>query len=147
MIQNVKLLFALIFASIVISSCPEKYPGFKQAENGVEAIELYKNWKPDIILMHVVMPVLNGIEATSQILQMKGDHNVKIFIVSASALESEQQEVMDIGATVFIKKPVNFVDLLAEMVDKGGVKFVYEVKKKVEITYGLASEVPQHLKQ
>ncbi|RXP58555.1 PAS domain S-box protein [Lutibacter sp. HS1-25] len=118
----------------------------KQAENGLEAVELYKNWKPEIILMDVVMPVLNGIEATRQILQMRGNHDVKIFIVSASALESEQQEVMDIGATVFIKKPVNFVDLLAQMVDKGGVKFVYEVKKKIEINYGLASEIPQHLK-
>lgn len=115
----------------------------KQAENGEEAIELYKSWKPDIILMDVVMPVLNGIEATRQILQIKGDHDVKIFIVSASALESEQQEVMEIGATVFIKKPVNFVDLLAEMVDKGGVKFVYEVKKKNEIHYGEASEVSE----
>lgn len=119
----------------------------KQAENGLEAVELYKKWKPDIILMDVVMPVLNGIEATRQILQMKGDHDVKIFIVSASALESEQQEVMEIGATVFIKKPVNFVDLLAEMVDKGGVKFEYEIKKKIEIHYGEASEISEDEKE
>ncbi|SDX07202.1 PAS domain S-box-containing protein [Lutibacter oricola] len=119
----------------------------KQAENGLEAIELYKNWKPDIILLDVVMPKLNGIEATREILKLRGDHNVKIFIISASALESEQQEVMKIGATVFIKKPVNFVDLLAEMVDKGNVKFVYEEQKKVEIHTGNVSEVPKELKE
>ncbi|GGK46737.1 MULTISPECIES: ATP-binding protein [Flavobacteriaceae] len=118
----------------------------QQAENGLEAVELYKKWKPDIILLDVVMPVLNGIEATRQILQLKGNHNVKIFIVSASALESEQQEVMSMGATVFIKKPIKFVDLLAELVHKGDVKFVYEAQKKIEINNGNVSEIPKPIK-
>jgi CheY-like chemotaxis protein len=117
------------------------------AENGKEAVELYKQWKPDIILMDVVMPVMNGIEATRQILEIAGEHDVKIFVVSASALESEQKEIMEIGATVFIKKPVIFDLLLAEMHNKAGVKFIYKEKKKKELTKdSIPSDVPKHLK-
>jgi PAS domain S-box-containing protein len=119
----------------------------QQAENGLDAVELYKKWKPDIILLDVVMPKLNGIEATRQILQLRGDHDVKIFIISASALESEQQEVMNIGATAFIKKPVHFVDLLTELVDKGNVEFIYEDQKKADINIGNPSEVSKELKE
>ncbi|WP_372744764.1 PAS domain-containing protein [Lutibacter sp.] len=103
----------------------------KMAENGLEAVELYKTWKPDIILMDVVMPIMSGVEATRKIFEIAGNHPVKIFIVSASALESEQKEVMEIGATVFIKKPVIFNTLITELSDKGNVKFIYENEKKI----------------
>tara|TARA_R110001583_G_scaffold34847_1_gene116573 strand:- start:17443 stop:20181 length:2739 start_codon:yes stop_codon:yes gene_type:complete len=118
----------------------------RMAENGLEAVELYKEWKPDIVLMDVVMPVMDGVEATKQILELAGDHDVKIFVVSASALESEQKEVMEIGATVFIKKPVIFNLLLSEMHHKGGVKFIYKDEVIEEILNSKPSEVPSHLK-
>jgi PAS domain S-box-containing protein len=102
----------------------------RMAEDGQEAVDLYKAWKPDIVLMDVVMPIMNGVEATRQILELakKNKHEVKIFVVSASALESEQKEIMEIGATIFIKKPVKFDELLAEMHDKAGVQFIYQSK-------------------
>jgi len=121
----------------------------KMAENGLEAVALYKNWKPDIILMDVVMPVMDGVEATRQILKLANGHDVKIFVVSASALESEQKEIMEIGATVFIKKPVIFDSLLYEMHTKGNVQFLFKENNLVENNEkeaALASEVPQHLK-
>lgn len=119
----------------------------RMAENGKEAVELYKEWKPDIILMDVVMPVMDGVEATRQILKIAGNHKVKIFVVSASALESEQKEIMEIGATVFIKKPVMFNLLLAEMHNKADVKFIYKEEKKKEIIKNsIPSDVPEHLK-
>ena len=119
----------------------------RMAENGLEAVELYKEWKPDIILMDVVMPVMDGVEATRQILEIAGNHEVKIFVVSASALESEQKEIMEIGATVFIKKPVMFNLLLAEMYNKAGVKFIYKEKKKKElINISIPSDIPENLK-
>lgn len=119
----------------------------RMAENGLESVELYKQWKPDLILMDVVMPVMNGVEATRQILEMAENHDVKIFVVSASALESEQKEVMDIGATVFIKKPVMFSLLLTEMRNKAGIKFIYKDEEKEEVlNIAIASDMPEHLK-
>ena len=121
----------------------------RMAENGQEAVELYKQWKPDIILMDVVMPIMNGVEATRQILELSGTHDVKIFVVSASALESEQKEVMEIGATVFIKKPVIFNFLLSEMHEKAGVKFIYkdEVKEETEVVIATPADVPENIKE
>ena len=119
----------------------------KMAENGLEAIELYKSWKPDLILMDVVMPILSGVEATRKIFEIAEDHPVKIFIVSASALESEQKEVMEIGATVFIKKPVIFSELLWEMSDKANIKFLYENEKENEIVEGVITEISSSIKQ
>ena len=113
----------------------------KMAENGYEAVELYKAWKPDLILMDVVMPIMNGVEATRKIFEISGDHNVKIFIVSASALESEQKEVMEIGATIFIKKPIIFNELLLEMSAKGNIKFLYEDKIEKEVIDGTTTEI------
>jgi len=120
----------------------------RMAENGQEAVDLYKDWKPDIILMDVVMPVMNGVEATRQILEFAGEHEVKIFVVSASALESEQKEIMDIGATSFIKKPVKFDELLAEMHDKAGVQFIYEdiVNKTIDSEIATPLDVPESFK-
>ncbi len=118
----------------------------RMVENGLEAVELYKEWKPDIVLMDVVMPIMDGVEATRQILELAGDHDVKIFVVSASALESEQKEVMEIGAAVFIKKPVIFNLLLSEMHHKGGVKFIYKDEVKEENLNSKPNEVPSHLK-
>lgn len=119
----------------------------RMAENGLEAVELYKEWKPDIILMDVVMPVMDGVEATRQILELAGNHEVRIFVVSASALESEQKEIMEIGATVFIKKPVMFNLLLAEMHNKAGVKFIYKEEIKKESTKNsIPSDIPEDFK-
>ena len=92
------------------------------------------------------MPIMSGVEATRKIFEVSGDHDVKIFIISASALESEQKEVMEIGATIFIKKPVIFNELLAEMSDKGNVKFLYEDIKEIEVVEGTSSEVLEDVK-
>ncbi len=121
----------------------------RMAENGLEAVELYKEWKPDMILMDVVMPIMNGVEATRQILNIAGNHDVKIFVVSASALESEQKKIMELGATIFIKKPVIFDELLAEMKDKAGVKFIYQSNQIETKNEGIAAspkDVPEVLK-
>lgn len=121
----------------------------RMAVDGKEAVKLYKEWKPDLILMDVVMPIMNGIEATRQILKLAGDHKVKIFVISASALESEQKEIMELGATIFIKKPIKFDELLSEMHKKAGVQFIYQnnqiqnVDKKMDVSQ---KDVPKAIK-
>ena len=120
----------------------------QMAENGKEAIELYQQWKPDIILMDIVMPVMNGIESTREILRIAGDHDVKIFVVSASALESEQNEILEIGATSFIKKPVIFNVLFEELYQKAGLRYIYknQIKDIGENDSVKPSDVPEGFK-
>ena len=74
-----------------------------EAANGVEAVERYRELRPDITTMDIVMPFKNGIEATKEIL--KDDPSANIVICSALGQESLVIEAIEAGATDFIVKP------------------------------------------
>lgn len=74
-----------------------------EASNGVEAIDCYKSTKPDLITMDIVMPVMDGIEATKEILKI--NPAAKIVMVSALGQEPLVIESIAAGARDFIVKP------------------------------------------
>ena len=82
-----------------------------EATNGVEAIELNEQWKPDLILMDLIMPVMDGFIATKKIRQNSEESNVPIVAISASVLEEEQARLKKVKATDFIHKPFREIDL------------------------------------
>lgn len=75
------------------------------AENGEEAVRLFREEGPDAILMDMIMPVLNGIEATVRIRALPGGESVPILIVSASPTEESIEAVKRAGANGFVHKP------------------------------------------
>jgi len=77
-----------------------------EASNAKEAVEKYKRFKPDLVTMDIVMPMmeeLDGIGAVREII--KFDPNAKILIVSAMAQQSLVVEAMRTGAKDFVTKP------------------------------------------
>ncbi len=70
--------------------------------NGKEALEKYKDTKPDIVLMDIVMPEMNGIETTKEILKI--DPNAKILAETAYA-NTKGKEMLEVGALDVIEKP------------------------------------------
>ncbi len=74
-----------------------------EAGNGLEAIEMYKEHKPDLVTMDVVMPKLNGLLAIKEILQL--DPSSNIIIVTALGHEPMIREALRIGAKDFVIKP------------------------------------------
>lgn len=74
-----------------------------EAANGQEAIEKYREIKPDVTTMDIVMPFKNGIEATREI--NKIDPKATVIICSALGQESLVMEAIEAGATDFIIKP------------------------------------------
>ena len=74
-----------------------------EAENGLEAIDKFKDLKPDIVTMDIVMPELDGISATKKILEL--DKNAKIVMCSALGQEQLVMEAIEAGAKDFIVKP------------------------------------------
>jgi len=81
-------------------------PGFTvigEASNGVEAIEKYKELRPDLITMDIVMPLKSGIEAAREIIN--ADREARIIMCSALGQESLVMEAIDAGARDFIVKP------------------------------------------
>lgn len=75
-----------------------------QASNGSQIVELSKSQNPDIILMDVRMPVMDGLEATRKILQQKTNENTKIIILTTFDLDEYVMAAIHAGASGFLLK-------------------------------------------
>lgn len=81
-----------------------------EATNGAEAIEKYRALKPDVVLMDLLMPVMDGISAIKKIIEL--DPKAKIIVVSAIPKGSIRAEAMSAGAVDFVAKPFEIRRLL-----------------------------------
>ena len=93
------------FMRFVLKKILEKN-GFQVAadvENGMKAVEKYKELKPDLVTMDIVMPGMDGIEATKAIIAH--DKGANIIVVSALGQQPLVNEAMEAGAKGFIVKP------------------------------------------
>lgn len=75
-----------------------------EAENGQEAIELYKENNPDLVTMDITMPDMDGIEATEKILDI--DPDAQIVMCSAMGQKPMVVDALEAGAEDFIVKPI-----------------------------------------
>ena len=82
-----------------------------RAVNGSEAVNLFIEHKPDLILMDIKMPIMNGLDATREIRKISND--VVIIAQTANAFESDVELAKDAGCNDFITKPIRHKDLLA----------------------------------
>ena len=83
------------------------------ANSGEEGIQKAQEIKPDIVLMDVVMPGLNGFQATRKIAKNPATKSIPIIIVSSKNMESDKAWAKMQGATDFLVKPVSADDLLS----------------------------------
>jgi len=74
-----------------------------EAENGKQAVEKYKQLKPDLVTMDIIMPEMGGIEAVKQITQ--SDPGARILMCSAMGQQALVQEALQAGARDFVVKP------------------------------------------
>ncbi len=74
-----------------------------EAETGLQAIERYKELKPDLVTMDIVMPDMGGIDAVREI--VKNDANAKILMCSAMGQQALVVEAIQAGAKDFVVKP------------------------------------------
>lgn len=86
-----------------------------QAENGKRAIEVALIFKPDVILMDVMMPVLDGIAACRQLREMNEFKNTHVIFLTARAEEFSEVAAFDAGADDFITKPIKPRALLSRL--------------------------------
>jgi len=82
-----------------------------EAANGLEAVERFKELKPDLTTMDIVMPFKSGIEATREIVKL--DVGARIVMCSALGQESLVMEAIEAGASDFIVKPFKAEDVLS----------------------------------
>ena len=82
-----------------------------EASNGVEAIERYAAVKPDVILMDITMPDMDGIEALRRIKEI--DPNAKVIMCTAMGQQAMVARAVELGAQQFIVKPFQPERLMA----------------------------------
>ncbi len=88
------------------------------ANNGAEALEVFQKERPDIVLMDIQMPDMDGLEATQEIrkLELSGNFNrTPIVALTASVLPKDRQQAFDAGMDGFENKPIDFARLTQEM--------------------------------
>jgi CheY-like chemotaxis protein len=95
------------------------------ATNGAEALQVFEEWQPHLILMDFRMPVMDGHEAIRRIRDCPGGKDTKIIAVTASAMDENRQQLMEIGANDFSSKPFREAELFQKIESQVGVKYVY----------------------
>jgi two-component system chemotaxis response regulator CheY len=81
----------------------QNYQVLAEAKDGEEAINYFKNYKPDIVLLDLTMPKVDGLRALKEIMKM--DANAKVVVFSAWATKYTMIEALQSGAKDFIIKP------------------------------------------
>ncbi len=84
-----------------------------EAANGAEAVEATKKLDPDVVLMDVQMPVMNGLDATRQIAALGRSESSRVIILTTFELDEYVHEALRAGASGFLLKRAPAVDLIA----------------------------------
>jgi two-component system chemotaxis response regulator CheY len=95
-----------------------KYEVVGLAVNGKEAVEKYKELKPDLVTMDLVMEVMDGIQAIEEI--KKYDQNALILVISALGTPEYRDAAMRVGADAYLWKPFtvkNLTDVLTKLLE------------------------------
>jgi len=87
------------------------------AENGDQALQIARDELPNVILMDVVMPGMNGFQAARKLSQDQATHSIPVIFVSIKDEEVDRIWGMRQGATAYITKPVNPEVLLSAITD------------------------------
>ena len=88
------------------------------ANDGVEAVERYHSFKPDLILMDLAMPHKSGLEATKDIRDFEhrtAVPEIPIIALTANAFEENKRQCEQVGMNGFLSKPVNRDALILEL--------------------------------
>jgi CheY-like chemotaxis protein len=85
------------------------------AVDGAEAIAMARSHLPDVILMDMGLPVLNGWDATRQLKSMPETKNIGIIALSAHALSDDREKALAAGCDDFDTKPIDFPRLLGKI--------------------------------
>jgi len=93
--------------------------------DGEQAVREFEVWRPHLILMDFLMPVMDGLEAIRRIRAADGGTETKIIAVTASAMDDNRQELLGNGADDFMGKPFQEAELFRKIQAHLGVEFLY----------------------
>jgi PAS domain S-box-containing protein len=124
----------------------------RDAVNGKEVLEIVDVWHPDLIFMDILMPVMDGLEATHLIKSTEKGFHTKVIAITAQALEDDRKNIMQAGFDDFIRKPYRNIEIFDALSRHLGLRFVYEEKPmtpteepEIESRVKLLEKIPSEL--
>ncbi|MGF1585430.1 MAG: PleD family two-component system response regulator [Bacteroidales bacterium] len=85
------------------------------AFNGKEGLDIIKREKPDLILLDIMMPRMDGIEVLQKIISDESTSKIPVIMLTAKTDKADRQISLEMGAADFITKPVNIDELLSKI--------------------------------
>ncbi len=100
----------------------------REAENGLQAVEIWESWQPNLIWLDTRMPVMDGFEAVRQIRAKEGKTKPQTVIIAltASIFEERKGEIIAAGCDDFVRKPFLEQILFDKMACYLGVRYIYQ---------------------
>jgi CheY-like chemotaxis protein len=105
----------------------------RTAENGEAAVLSWIEWKPQLILMDIHMPVMDGLEATRHIRSIPEGEKTVIVVLTADVMEEQRAAALTDGADAFLSKPVDEGVLLESIGKHLGLTYIYAGKSDGEL--------------
>lgn len=87
------------------------YQVVAEAVDGIEAVEKWKQFRPDLVTMDIVMPRLNGVDATKEIMKM--DRSSVVVMISSMDQVHLVMEAIQVGAKDYIQKPFHSKEVIS----------------------------------
>ncbi len=100
--------------SLILARDLLQVSGYKtiEATDGEQGVELARTKKPDLILMDIQMPVLDGIEATRILKADAITRNIPVLALTASAMKEEEEKILQAGCNGYVSKPFDIQEFL-----------------------------------
>jgi CheY-like chemotaxis protein len=99
-----------------------------EAENGLVALEKTRKHLPDIIFMDIRMPVMNGQEAITKIVEEFGQEQFKIVAITASALQHDRENLLKLGSHEVVLKPFKINEVFDCLKNLLNIDYIYSEK-------------------
>jgi len=102
----------------------------QEAANGQEGLAQVQQHRPDVVLVDLVMPLMDGFEMTRRLRQMPEFHAVKVIAISASVLEFDQRISQEGYCDDFLPKPIHESALLEKLQAHLGLEWIYAPERQ-----------------
>ena len=113
-----------------------------QATDGQDCIDEALKTQPDVILLDLVMPGMDGFEAAKRLRQLPTLRDIVIIATSASVFEYDQEKSLAVGCNDFISKPVQAFELLEQLRQHLGLEWIYEESSQPSLETATQFEFP-----
>jgi putative two-component system response regulator len=103
-----------------------------EAGNGMDALQLAREHRPDLMLVDIMMPGVSGIDVCRQLRQDKHTRDIRIIVVSGADAKQALEESIIAGADDFLAKPIDTLELMVRVRSLLRVRNIQDAEKRVE---------------